>query len=105
MNAPIAQSVAASRVLDENEARHPQVAVQFAREELAPRYQAREKTEQVFDHGLLSSMRSLGLIAPDAPERYGGLGLPCAICGFVAEAIGYSSSTARTRARSTPMTR
>jgi len=89
MNARIPRSASANRTLDENERAILDVAERFARAELAPRYQAREKTEQVFDRVLLRQMGSLGLIAPDAPERFGGLGLPCATAGFVAEAIGY----------------
>jgi cyclohexanecarboxyl-CoA dehydrogenase len=80
---------AASRVLDENERAVLEVAEEFARAELSPRYQAREKTEQVFDRELLRAMGGLGLIAPDAPEAFGGLGLPCSTSGLIAEAIGY----------------
>ena len=63
-------------------------AQRFAREKLAPRYQAREQ-EAVIDRKLVREMGALGLIGPDLPERYGGLGLPSEVSGLVIEALAY----------------
>ena len=84
-----AHPLSMSRIVDEDERAVLEVAEQFSRAELLPRYQAREKSEQVFDRELLRAMGGLGLIAPDAPERFGGLGLPSSTSGLIAEAIGY----------------
>ena len=79
----------ASRVVDENELAILDVAERFSRAELLPRYQAREKSEQAFDRNLIRAMGRLGLIAPDAPERFGGLGLASSTSGLIAESVGY----------------
>ena len=63
-------------------------AERFAREKLAPDYQKREADGQV-DRGLMREMGDLGLIAPDAPEEWGGLGLGGVTAGMVTEAISY----------------
>ena len=63
-------------------------AQRFAREKLAPRYQVREQ-EAVIDRKLVREMGALGLIGPDLPERYGGLGLPSEVSGLVIEALAY----------------
>jgi cyclohexanecarboxyl-CoA dehydrogenase len=63
-------------------------AQRFAREKLAPRYQAREQ-EAVIDRKLVREMGALGLIGPDLPERHGGLGLPSEVSGLVIEALAY----------------
>lgn len=63
-------------------------AQRFARERLAPRYQARER-ESVIDRALVREMGALGLIAPDLPERHGGLGTPSETTGIIIEALAY----------------
>jgi cyclohexanecarboxyl-CoA dehydrogenase len=63
-----------------------EMAERFARDKLAPDYQAREDDGQV-DRGLVREMGELGLIAPDIPEEWGGLGLDCATAGMITEAI------------------
>ena len=63
-------------------------ATRFARDKLAPHYQARE-TEGRIDRVLLREMGGLGLIAPEAPETYGGLGLGAVAAGIVMEGIAY----------------
>ena len=64
------------------------VAQRFAREKLAPRYQLRER-ETVIERALVREMGSLGLIAPDLPEEYGGLGAPSETSGVIIEALAY----------------
>lgn len=66
-----------------------QLARRFARERLLPRYLERERTEDRLDRALLREMGELGLIAPEAPEALGGLGLDCYASGLIAEEIGY----------------
>lgn len=65
-----------------------ETARRFAREQLAPRYQAREADGQV-DRALVRQMGGLGLIGADLPEEYGGLGQPSLIAGLIIEAIAY----------------
>jgi cyclohexanecarboxyl-CoA dehydrogenase len=63
-------------------------AERFAREKLAPHYQAREQ-EAVIDRKLVREMGALGLIGVDLPERHGGLGLPSETAGLIIEALAY----------------
>ena len=63
-------------------------AERFAREKLAPRYQARER-EAAIDRKLVREMGALGLIGADLPERHGGLGLPSQTTGLIIEALAY----------------
>ncbi len=65
-----------------------EVARRFARERLAPGYQAREREERL-DPALLREMGGLGLIGPDLPERFGGIGADGATAGIVIEEIAY----------------
>lgn len=64
-------------------------AERFAREKIAPDYQKRE-TSAVVDRALVREIGGLGLIAPELPEEYGGLGAPSLTSGLIAEAIGYA---------------
>ena len=63
-------------------------AERFAREKLAPHYQAREK-DGVIDRKLVREMGALGLIGADLPQRFGGLGLPSEVTGLIMEALAY----------------
>lgn len=63
-------------------------AERFAREKLAPRYQAREQ-EAAIDRKLVREMGALGLIGADLPERHGGLGLPSETTGLIIEALAF----------------
>ncbi|MBC7163921.1 MAG: acyl-CoA dehydrogenase family protein [Roseovarius sp.] len=63
-------------------------ARRFAAEKLAPNYQQRAKGH-VFDRGLLREIGALGLIGPDLPEEFGGLGESCVTSGLIAEEIAY----------------
>lgn len=68
-------------------------ARRFARERLAPGYQRRE-TEGCIDRALVREMGRLGLIAPELPEEFGGLGVPSLTSGLIAEAIGHADINA-----------
>lgn len=61
----------------------------FAAERIAPDYMKRER-EACIDRALVREIGALGLIAPELPERFGGLGLPSLTSGLIAEAIGYA---------------
>ena len=50
-----------------------EAAARYARERLAPGYQSRERENRI-DRALVREMGELGLIAPELPEHYGGLG-------------------------------
>ncbi len=50
------------------------VAQRFSAEKVAPYYQKREAEARI-DRALIREMGSLGLIAPELPEAFGGLGL------------------------------
>jgi cyclohexanecarboxyl-CoA dehydrogenase len=63
-------------------------ASRFAAEKLAPLYQSRELDARI-DRALVREMGSLGLIAPEVPTRFGGLGLEAVASGIVMEAIAY----------------
>ena len=65
-----------------------ETAQRFAREKLAPHYQAREASGEV-DRALVKQMGALGLIGADLPEQYGGLGQPSLTAGVIIEAIAY----------------
>lgn len=65
-----------------------ETARRFSEEKLAPRYQAREQDGR-FDRDLLEEMGDLGLVAPDLPEAYGGIGAPGLTQGAVIEAISH----------------
>ena len=63
-------------------------AERFARDRLAPGYQARAQDGRL-DRDLVREMGSLGLIAPDLPEAYGGLGVDGVTGGVVVEAVAH----------------
>ena len=65
-----------------------ETAQRFAREKLAPHYQAREASGEV-DRALVKQMGALGLIGADLPEEYGGLDQPSLTAGLIIEAIAY----------------
>ncbi|WP_445557914.1 acyl-CoA dehydrogenase family protein [Ochrobactrum sp. P6BS-III] len=62
------------------------LARKFARDRLAPGYQAREKSG-AFGPELVREMGSLGLIAPELPEEFGGLGSGALYSGVIIEEI------------------
>ena len=65
-----------------------EAASRFAREQLLPRYLARDQEHQ-FDRALTRQMGALGLLGVDLPEAYGGLGLGTLASGMVGEALAY----------------
>ena len=64
------------------------LARRFARDKLAPQYQARDKSG-VLDRALLREMGQLGLMGVDLPEAVGGLGAPGVTTGIIAEELAY----------------
>lgn len=63
-----------------------EIARKFAMEKLAPGYRNRESEAQ-FGAGLIREMGSLGLIAPELPEEFGGMGAPFLYSGAIIEEI------------------
>ena len=64
-------------------------ARRFARDKIAAGYQKREQEGRI-DRALVREMGALGLIAPELPEEFGGLGAPSLVSGLIAEAIGHA---------------
>lgn len=56
----------------------------FAQERVAPGFLARDRS-RTFDRHLLREMGNLGFIAPELPERFGGLGLGSLAAGVIHE--------------------
>lgn len=63
-------------------------ARRFAREQLLPNYQARER-EPCIDRGLMRQLGELGMLGVDLPEDYGGMGLGTLASGMIGEAMAY----------------
>lgn len=63
-----------------------ETARRFAQNRLAPLYRKHDVTGQ-FDRSLIAEMGTLGLIAPELPESYGGLGLGYVAAGVIIESI------------------
>ncbi len=63
-----------------------ETALRFAREELAPRYQTRER-EGMLERDVVRQMGTLGLIGPEFPPEHGGLGADYVTSGLVMEAV------------------
>ena len=61
-------------------------ARRFAREQLLPKYLARDK-EHSFDRAVMCQMGKLGLLGVDLPEEHGGMGLGTLASGMVGEAL------------------
>lgn len=68
------------------------LARRFAQERVAPGYLAREKAGR-FDMALLREMGELGLIAPELPEAFGGMGAGFLYSGVIIEEIGKADFT------------
>ncbi|MCG6857228.1 MAG: cyclohexanecarboxyl-CoA dehydrogenase [Salaquimonas sp.] len=69
-----------------------ELARKFARERVAAGYMEREKSGR-FDMDLVREMGELGLIAPELPERYGGLGASHLLSGVIIEEIARADFT------------
>jgi len=65
-----------------------EAARKFSREQLAPKYQQREREARV-DRDLVRKMGSLGLIGMDMPERYGGIDADAVTTGAIIEELSY----------------
>ncbi|MDP6875920.1 MAG: acyl-CoA dehydrogenase family protein [Alphaproteobacteria bacterium] len=72
--------------LSEQQLAFRDVAEQFARDRISPGYLAREEA-RAYPMDLLAEMGELGLIAPNLPEKYGGLGCDCQTMGVIIEQI------------------
>jgi cyclohexanecarboxyl-CoA dehydrogenase len=65
-----------------------QTASRFSRERLQGGYLERS-TRNEMDRALVREMGALGLIGPDLPEEYGGLGISSVTTGLIMEEIAY----------------
>ena len=63
-------------------------AARFARDRLAPDYQAREKAERV-EPEIIAGMGEMGFLGAELPEELGGMGLDCVTSGLLLEQIAY----------------
>lgn len=79
--------------LSEQQQAFRETAMRFAKERLAPHYQKRAAADRI-DRGLMKEMGALGLIAPDLPEQYGGLGESSVTAGIIIEQIAYGDFNA-----------
>jgi cyclohexanecarboxyl-CoA dehydrogenase len=75
-------------ILNEDQLAIRDLARRFAKERLAPHYQARE-AEGVMDRKLIREMSDLGLLGADLPEQFGGLDAPGVTAGVIAEELAY----------------
>lgn len=75
-------------ILNEDQTALRDLARRFSRERLLPDYQKRERIGTL-DRELIREMGSLGLIAVDLPEEFGGLGVDSVTTGLIAEELAY----------------
>ncbi len=75
--------------LDDDQRALQETARRYAREKLLPGYQERER-QGCFDLDMVREMGDLGLIAPDLPEEFGGLGVSGTTAGMLMEEIAYA---------------
>ena len=68
------------------------LARRFAQDRIAPGYMAREKAGRM-DMDLVREMGSLGLIAPELPEEFGGIGAGTLCAGAIIEEIARADFT------------
>lgn len=68
------------------------LARKFAQGSVAPGYMSREKAGRM-DMALVREMGGLGLIAPELPEEFGGMGAPTLYSGAIVEEIGRADFT------------
>jgi cyclohexanecarboxyl-CoA dehydrogenase len=79
--------------LSEQQQAFRETAMRFAKEKLAPHYQKRATADRI-DRSMVKEMGALGLIAPDLPEQYGGLGESSVTAGIIIEQIAYGDFNA-----------
>jgi cyclohexanecarboxyl-CoA dehydrogenase len=75
-------------ILNEDQLAIRDLARRFARDRLAPHYQAREAAG-VMDRKLIREMGDLGLLGADLPEKFGGLGASGVTAGVIAEELAF----------------
>lgn len=75
-------------ILTDDQSAIRDLARRFSREQLLPKYQARE-AQGVLDRALMRAMGGLGLLGADLPEIYGGLGASGVTAGIIAEELAY----------------
>ena len=68
------------------------LARRFAQDRVAPGYLAREKAGRM-DMALVREMGQLGLIAPELPEAFGGMGAGTLYAGAIVEEIARADFT------------
>jgi cyclohexanecarboxyl-CoA dehydrogenase len=74
--------------LSDEQSAFRETAQRFSLERLKPLYQQRERDGRL-EHGLLREMGALGLIGPDLPSVYGGLGVDAVTSGLIVEQLAY----------------
>jgi cyclohexanecarboxyl-CoA dehydrogenase len=79
--------------LSEQQQAFRETAMRFAKEKLAPHYLKRATADRI-DRAMMKEMGALGLIAPDLPEQYGGLGESSVTAGIIIEQIAYADFNA-----------
>lgn len=73
-------------ILTDEQAAFQDIARRFTQERLAPGYMIREH-EAVLDRSLLREMGGLGLIGPDMPPNFGGIGANGVTSGIIMEEV------------------
>ena len=61
-------------------------ARRFANDRIAPGFQERDRT-RILDRAIMKEMGAMGFIAPELPEKFGGLGLGCLAAGVIHEEV------------------
>lgn len=75
-------------VLTKDQQALQQGARRFAREQLLPNYQKREK-KGVLERELIAELGQLGLLGMDLPEEFGGMGADAITTGLIVEELAY----------------
>jgi cyclohexanecarboxyl-CoA dehydrogenase len=75
--------------LNDTQRQIKETADRFSREMLLRRSMAREREENNFERSLVREMGSIGLLAPTAPSKWGGMGLDCVTTGVICVSVGY----------------
>jgi cyclohexanecarboxyl-CoA dehydrogenase len=75
-------------ILNDDQQSLQAAARRFAREQLLPSYQQRER-DGCLEPNLQQEMAALGLIGMDLPEEFGGMGLDAVTSGIVIEELAY----------------
>ena len=77
-------------LLTDDEKMIQEMAQRFAKERLYDGYRERAiNSKATLDRGLITEMGELGLLAPNIPEEFGGIGSTSFVNGLICEAIAY----------------